>query len=227
LNVLIYPIIKRALDILFSFIGLLLLAPLFLTIAAALRLTSPGPVYYRGRRVGQGGRSFEMLKFRTMRVDADRIGGTSTAADDPRITSIGKWLRRYKLDELPQLINVIKGDMSLVGPRPQVQWDVDNYTEQERALLSVRPGITDYASLRFRNESEILRGHEDADAAYVRLIRPEKVRLGLEYVRTRSFRVDLVILIRTLLALVGGDSFGQAPLPPPPSVHSKRNNSTT
>jgi lipopolysaccharide/colanic/teichoic acid biosynthesis glycosyltransferase len=201
--VLMYRATKRVFDIVVSLFGLVLLAPVFLAIAMALRINSPGPACYRGRRVGKGGRSFEILKFRTMRVDADRLGATSTAADDPRITPIGKWLRHYKLDELPQLVNVLRGDMSLVGPRPQVQWDVDNYTDEERELLSVRPGITDYASLKFRNEAEILRGQADADSAYVRLIRPEKVRLGLEYVRTRSLRVDLVILVRTLLALVG------------------------
>lgn len=200
-----YPLVKRAVDLAGSAVGLILLAPVFLAAALAIRISSPGPVFYRGLRVGRYGRPFRIFKLRTMVADAERRGASSTSADDPRITPIGRLLRQYKVDELPQLINVVKGDMSLVGPRPQVQWDVDNYTEQERALLSVRPGITDYASLLFRNEAQILRGHADADAVYVQLIRPEKIRLGLEYVRTRSLRVDLVILARTVLAVFGWD----------------------
>ena len=201
----VYPFFKRAIDVLAAAAGLLLLSPALIAIALAIRLTSPGPAIYRGRRVGLGGRPFDMYKFRTMRADAERVGGTSTPADDPRVTTVGGFLRRHKLDELPQLMNVLKGDMSLVGPRPQVQWDVDTYTDEERRLLSVRPGITDYASLAFRDEGEILRGHEDADAAYVRLIRPEKIRLGLEYVRRVSLRTDLAILMRTTRVIAGLD----------------------
>ena len=145
-----------------------------------------------------------MLKFRTMVVDAEKIGASSTAEDDPRITRVGAVLRRYKLDELPQLINVFRGDMSFVGPRPQVQWAVDLYTEEERDLLSVRPGITDYASLRFSNEGEILKGSADPDEAYFELIAPEKIRLGLEYVRTRSFWVDLKLIFLTIARMFGG-----------------------
>lgn len=200
-----YDVIKRLADLLVSGTALLLLSPLLIAIAVAIRSGSRGPALYRGTRIGRGGTPFNMLKFRTMVADAERRGGTSTADDDPRITSTGRWLRATKLDELPQLINVLVGDMSLVGPRPQVQHDVDKYTPEERLLLSVRPGITDYASICFRDEGAILRGHADPDAAYIQLIRPEKIRLGLEYVRTYSMRVDLRILARTALAILGHD----------------------
>ena len=145
-----------------------------------------------------------MYKFRTMVADADRIGGPSTSEDDPRLTRTGAMLRRYKLDELPQLVNVIKGDMSFVGPRPDVPTEVAKYTAEERLLLTVRPGITDWASLRFHNEGQILRGYEDPHAAYLQLIRPEKVRLGLEYVEHATFKTDLAILLRTLALLLPG-----------------------
>ena len=145
-----------------------------------------------------------MYKFRTMVADADRIGGPSTSEDDPRLTRTGAMLRRYKLDELPQLVNVIKGDMSFVGPRPDVPTEVAKYTSEERLLLTVRPGITDWASLRFHNEGQILRGYEDPHAAYLQLIRPEKVRLGLEYVEHATFKTDLAILLRTLVLLLPG-----------------------
>ncbi|MCA1563426.1 MAG: sugar transferase, partial [Acidobacteria bacterium] len=150
------------------------------------------------------------LKFRTMVADAEWVGGSSTPEDDPRITRVGALLRRYKLDELPQLVNVLRGEMSLVGPRPQVLEEVARYTPEERRLLEVQPGITDYASIRFRDEGAILKGQGDPHEAYVRLIRPEKMRLGLEYVRTHSFRTDLIIIGRTLAALLGRSGAGGA-----------------
>lgn len=198
-----YPVLKRTLDILIATLLIVLTSPVLAVVAIAVATTSPGGVFYRGVRVGQYGRRFRVLKFRTMVDRAEELGGGSTADDDPRIIRVGAFLRRYKLDELPQLFNVLAGQMSLVGPRPQVEYDVARYSPAERALLSVRPGITDYASIRFRNEGEILRGQPDPDEAYIRLIRPEKIRLGLEYVRTRSLRVDLHILWLTALALVG------------------------
>ena len=200
-----YPPLKRALDLVLAVSALLLLAPLLLGLAAWVRLANPGPVFYRGLRVGRGGITFHMLKFRTMVVDADKLGPTSTTEDDPRITSPGRFMRRNKLDELPQLINVLRGDMSIVGPRPQVQWAVSLYSEEERALLSLRPGITDYASLRFRNEGEILRGSADPDSDYLERIAPLKLRLGLHYVRSCSFATDLKIIGATALSLVGVD----------------------
>ena len=192
---------KRALDIAGSALGLIVLSPVMLVAALAIRLHDGGPAFYRGRRVGHGGRPFSMLKFRTMCVDADRRGGASTAADDDRLTTVGRFLRRFKLDELPQLFNVIRGDMSLVGPRPQVEWAVALYTAEERDLLSVRPGMTDWASIRFANEAELLRGSADPDRDYFEKIAPEKIRLGLEYVRTRSLAMDLRIIVATLGAV--------------------------
>ena len=188
---------KRAFDLVVAGTGLVLLSPLLAAVAIWIRATSPGPAFYRGVRAGRGGRHFAMLKFRTMVQDADRRGPSSTAADDVRITAIGHALRRFKLDELPQLINVVKGDMSLVGPRPQVIPVVNDYTDRERGLLAVQPGITDWASIRFRNEGEILKGSTDPDADYLRLIHPEKVRLGLEYADAVSFATDVGILLHT------------------------------
>jgi lipopolysaccharide/colanic/teichoic acid biosynthesis glycosyltransferase len=200
---LLYPAAKRVLDLFVALLGLLLVSPLFVLVAASIKLDSRGPVFYGGLRVGQGGRPFRMLKFRTMVVNAERLGASSTADDDPRVTRVGRLLRRFKLDELPQLLNVLKGDMSLVGPRPQVQWAVDLYSEEERFVLSVPPGITDYASVRFPNEGEILKGSTDPDRDYMTKIHPEKMRLSLEYVRNRSFRADLMILWQTAMAVVG------------------------
>jgi len=197
-----YPIAKRAFDLICSVLILAILSPFLLALAAWIKATSRGPVLYSAPRVGLGGRPFRMYKFRTMVADADRIGGSSTPADDPRITPVGRRLRRYKLDELPQLFNVMAGDMSLVGPRPQVQWAVDLYSTEERHVLTVPPGITDYASLRFPDEGEILRTSTDPDRDYMEKIHPEKMRLSLEYVRKRSFRTDLSILAGTLAAIL-------------------------
>jgi len=196
--------VKRIFDIVFALLGLLLLSPAILIIAIGIRLSSPGPVFYRGVRVGRDGRLFRILKFRTMVADADRLGGPSAGDDDPRITRFGLFLRRYKLDEVPQTFQVLTGEMSFVGPRPEVPLEVDLYTPEERGLLSVRPGITDWASIRFRDEGEVLRGSVDAHAAYRKLIRPEKMRLGLEYVRRHSFWIDLKILLVTAWVLAGG-----------------------
>jgi lipopolysaccharide/colanic/teichoic acid biosynthesis glycosyltransferase len=197
-----YSASKRAFDLLSSILGLLALSPILIATALAIRIDSPGPVFYRGTRVGLAGRLFYMLKFRTMVVNADKIGGSSTPDDDQRITRVGRFLRRYKLDELPQLINVVRGEMSLVGPRPQVKWAVDLYTPEERRVLTVKPGITDYASLRFPNEGEILKGSTDPDRDYMEKIHPEKMRLSLEYIELRSMRVDIGIIFQTLLAII-------------------------
>ncbi len=196
--------LKRLFDIIFSLVGLLVLLPLFVFIAIKIKLDSEGPVFYRGEMVGKFGKLFRINKFRTMVADADKISRSSSAGDDdPRITKFGRFLRTSKLNELPQLINVLKGEMSFVGPRPQVEWDVKLYTEEEKAILSVTPGITDYASIRFHNEGEILRGSIDPDKAYAEKIRPEKIRLQLEYVRNRSLWVDFKILVKTFRVLLG------------------------
>jgi lipopolysaccharide/colanic/teichoic acid biosynthesis glycosyltransferase len=194
---------KRLFDLISSSIVLLLLSPLLLVVAIAIKRGSTGPVFYRGPRIGMDKRPFMMLKFRTMVIDADAKGPSSTSADDPRITKIGVFLRRFKLDELPQFINVFKGEMSLVGPRPQVAWAVDGYSAEEQRVLTVRPGITDWASIRFSNEGEILKGSTDPDRDYMILIHPEKMRLSLKYVDSVSFATDLGILLRTAGAVFG------------------------
>jgi lipopolysaccharide/colanic/teichoic acid biosynthesis glycosyltransferase len=196
-----YPVAKRLFDILFSLIGLVVLSPLFAVIALLIKRDSEGPVFYRGVRVGKDGKPFKMFKFRTMVVNADQIGGCATPDDDPRLTRVGRFLRKYKLDELPQLIDVLRGKMSLVGPRPQVKWVVDLYAPEERQLLAVRPGITDYASLRFLNHGEILKGSTNPDKDYMEKIHPEKMHLSLNYVRTRSSWVDIKIILQTIASI--------------------------
>ena len=192
---------KRLFDFSLATLGLVILSPVLAVTAIAIKWGSRGPVLYKGGRVGREGRAFKILKFRTMVANAEALGGSSTPEDDPRVTAVGRVLRRTKLDELPQLWNVLVGDMSIVGPRPQVQWAVDRYTPEERLVLSVRPGITDNASLRFANEGEILKGSTDPDRDYMEKIHPEKMRLSLEYVRSRSFGTDLAIIARTVGAV--------------------------
>ena len=197
-----YPAVKRIFDVIVAMVGLLVLWPVMLLIAAAIRADSPGPMFYRGVRVGRFGRPFRIYKFRTLVVDAEKMGGPSTADDDPRITRIGRVLRRYKLDELPQLVNVLKGEMSIVGPRPEVQQYVELFTEEERAILAVQPGMTDWASIWNPDEGALLAGSEDPERTYLEKVRPTKIRLQLEYVRRRSFWVDLVIVAQTVAALL-------------------------
>lgn len=194
--------LKRAFDASLSLAGLILLAPVFAVVALLIKCEDAGPVFYRGLRVGQFGKPFWIFKFRTMVVDAEKLGGSSTAADDPRILKVGKFLRRYKLDELPQLLNVLRGKMSLVGPRPEVQQYVNMYTEEERVILLVKPGITDWASLWNSNEGAILAGRPDPEKTYLEQIRPHKIKLQLEYVQHQSFWTDLTILIQTLGAII-------------------------
>jgi lipopolysaccharide/colanic/teichoic acid biosynthesis glycosyltransferase len=170
--------------------------------AVRIKLEDGGPVFYRGVRVGRDGKPFRMFKLRTMVLNADKVGGPSAADGDPRITRIGSWLRSRKLDELPQFINVLTGDMSFVGPRPEVQHYVDMYTEQERAILSVRPGITDFATLWNANEGEVLAGSADPERTYMEEIRPEKLRLQLEYVKRQSLATDLSIIWQTVSGVI-------------------------
>lgn len=201
-----YRVGKRLLDLVLSVPLAVVLSPLILVVALTIKFRDNGPVLYPAKRVGVNAEEFTMYKFRTMVVNADAVGGASTSSRDPRITPIGHWLRRWKLDEIPQLINVIRGDMSLVGPRPTLDWDAQRYTDAERRLLSVKPGITDWASIRFRDEGEILKDEPDPDEAYDRLIRPEKIRLGLAYIDNASLRQDLAILVATVRAVVGHDA---------------------
>lgn len=198
-----YPGCKRVMDITLAVLGLVVLLPLLVGVAAWIKFADGGPVFYKGMRVGRRGATFRMIKFRTMLVDAEKRGPSSTSAEDARVTVPGRFLRRFKLDELPQLFNVLRGDMSFVGPRPQVQWAVDLYTPEERLLLSVRPGISDFASLRFRNEGEILRGSADPDKDYLEKIAPLKLKLGLYYVRNQSLATDLKVIVATALSVFG------------------------
>ena len=201
-KVMVYDILKRLFDITFSLVGLILSLPLFIFVAIRIKLDSEGPILYKGKRIGKFGKPFGIYKFRTMYIDADKVSTSPSAGDDdPRITKFGRFLRSSKFNELPQLINVLKGEMSFVGPRPEVQEEVELYTEEEKALLTVCPGITDYASIKFHNEGEILRGSPDPHQTYREKIRPEKIRLGLEYVRNHSFWIDFKILVKTLKTL--------------------------
>jgi lipopolysaccharide/colanic/teichoic acid biosynthesis glycosyltransferase len=188
---------KRAFDIIISLLGLIIISPLFAAIAIAIKLDSLGPVFYRGERIGRFGKPFKIYKFRTMVVNADKMGGPSTAADDPRLTGIARFLKKYQLDELPQLINVLKGEMSLVGPRPEVPIYANMFTKEELAILSVHPGMTDYASLWDFHEGEILKGSADPEKTYLEQIRPEKIRLQEKYLQDKSFWVDLKIILQT------------------------------
>lgn len=195
-------IAKRLFDLFFALPGLALLFPLFLFIAIWIKFDSSGPVFFRQERVGQLGRLFRIYKFRTMCLDAEAKGRQITVGEDPRITASGRFLRRYKLDELPQLLNVLAGDMSLVGPRPEVPRYVEMYpAELKNKVLSVPPGITDYASIEYRGENAILGKAADPDKAYIEEIMPAKLAYCERYVAERSLWVDFVIIIRTLKAL--------------------------
>jgi lipopolysaccharide/colanic/teichoic acid biosynthesis glycosyltransferase len=192
---------KRWFDLTLSLVALIVFAPLLAVLALMIKRDSPGPVFYRGLRVGRFGKPFRILKFRTMVADADRLGGPSSAADDVRITKVGHLLRRSKLDELPQLLNVVKGEMSLVGPRPEVPEYVALFSSEEKAILSVLPGISDWASIWNSDEGAVLAGSPDPEKIYLERIRPEKIRLQLQYVRSRSFWTDVQILRDTLKVL--------------------------
>ena len=185
-----------------SLVGLILVSPVLATISILIKKEDGGPIFYRGVRVGRFGEPFKIFKFRTMVLNAEKLGGPSTADDDPRITRVGKFIRKFKLDELPQLINVLKGEMSIVGPRPEVQMYVDMFTGEEKAILSVRPGITDWASIWNPDEGAILAGSADPEKTYMEKIRPEKIRLQLKYVNERSFWNDSKIIAQTLIAIV-------------------------
>jgi len=188
--------LKRAFDVLVAALGLLALAPVLLFLSLLVKLSSPGPVFYRGVRAGRYGRPFRIFKFRSMVADGETRGGTTTGKDDPRITAVGRILRKYKLDELPQLLNLLLGDMSLVGPRPEVLEYANQYSAEQRRILNVRPGITDLACLEFSDLQECL-GADDPDRAYRERILPRKNQLRLKYVDERDFWMDLTILAKT------------------------------
>lgn len=194
--------IKRLFDIIFSLLGLIIIFPFLITFSVLIKIDSKGPFFYRGVRVGRKGKIFRIFKFRTMVVDAEKLGGPSTANDDPRITKAGRFIRKYKLDEMPQLINVLKGEMSFVGPRPEVKTYVDMFTGEEKAILTIRPGITDWASLWNPDEGAILAGSPDAEKTYLEKIRPQKIKLQLRYVKNHSFLTDLRIILLTLKTII-------------------------
>ncbi len=195
---------KRALDLAISGLGLLVLSPLMLIAAIWIKVDSKGPIFYRGERVGKDGELFGMYKFRTMVVDADRIGPPVTYNADPRVTRVGRFLRDTKLDELPQLINVLEGEMSLVGPRPEDPSYVAYYTDEQRQVLRVKPGVTGPTQLEYRSEASMMHG-PTADEEYLASIMPAKLELDLHYVRNRSLALDLKILWRTATTLLFRD----------------------
>ena len=193
---------KRFFDVVASGIGLILLSPLFIILTIWIKCDSIGPVFYKQVRVGRNNMDFQLFKFRSMRVGSDKKGLITVGGHDPRITRSGYYIRKYKLDEFPQLINVFKGDMSLVGPRPEVRKYVDMYTEEQMHVLDVRPGITDLASIRYRNENELLERVNDPDKYYVEVIMPDKLRINLEYVARHSFTFDIRLIFQTFRAIV-------------------------
>lgn len=198
------PFGKRLLDVVVSSIGLLFLLPVFVVIAVLIKMGSKGPVFFRQERMGRGLREFRIYKFRTMVVDAPLKGGMLTAGGDPRVTRVGRYLRKTKVDELPQLLNVLRGEMSLVGPRPEVRRYVDLFRRDYDEILSVRPGITDLASLKYRNEESSLGLAADPELEYVTRVLPDKIALAKEYVRRSSLLLDVSVIVQTVVRTVVG-----------------------
>ena len=189
---------KRLVDIVLSLFGLLVLLPFFVVAAVAIVLDSKGGVFFLQMRVGKGNKDFKLFKFRTMGVNAERMGQLTIGGNDSRITRVGHFLRRYKLDELPQLLNVLLGDMSLVGPRPEVRRYVDLYTPEQQQALSIKPGLTDYASIKYVDESELLAKAENPEQFYIKTIMPDKLAINLKYIKSRSLAMDMGILFKTI-----------------------------
>lgn len=193
---------KRLFDIIASACGLLVLSPIFLVMAIWIKIDSVGPVFYRQVRVGRHNQDFRIFKFRSMKVGADKGSLVTIGGRDPRVTRSGYFIRKYKLDEFPQLINVLKGDMSLVGPRPEVRHYVDYWTPEQLHVLDVRPGITDPASIKFRNENELMEKADDPEDYYIHVIMQEKIRLYLEYVKNASFLYDIQLIFKTFQVII-------------------------
>lgn len=196
---------KRMFDLFISLGGLIFLSPLLIIISVVIMLNDLGPVFYKATRVGLYGKIFFMFKFRTMVLNADKIGPSSASVSDKRITGPGRFLRKFKFDEIPQLFNVIKGEMSIVGPRPEEKKFTDLFSEEEKIILTVKPGITDWASIWNSNEAELLENSDNPDNTYLELIRPEKIRLQLEYIRNRNFFIDLKIFFLTIQKMLWGN----------------------
>jgi len=193
---------KRLFDIILSFIGLIILLPFFIIIALLIVIDSRGGIFYKQVRVGLDGKDFTLFKFRSMKTNSDKGSLLTVGGNDSRITSIGSFIRKYKIDELPQLLNVLFGDMSLVGPRPEVRKYVDLYTDEQKKVLSVKPGITDYASIEYSNENEILGKTLNPEQTYIDEIMPAKLKLNLKYISEKSFGVDLKIIWRTVKKII-------------------------
>lgn len=193
---------KRLFDIISSGLGLIVLSPLFAVLAVWIKLDSKGPVFYRQTRVGLDNKDFRLYKFRSMRPDSDKLGLITVGGHDPRVTRSGYYIRKYKLDEFPQLINVFVGDMSLVGPRPEVRKYVDMYTPEQMRVLSVRPGITSLASIRYRNENDILAAAEDPDRCYIEQVMPDKLAIDLEYVDRATLWNDIKLIFSTFREII-------------------------
>ena len=193
---------KRLFDVVASGLGLIVLSPLFFILALWIKMDSKGPVFYRQVRVGRGNKDFRIFKFRSMRVGADKGSLVTIGGHDPRVTRSGYFIRKFKFDELPQLINVFLGDMSLVGPRPEVRHYVDYWTPEQMHVLDVRPGITDPASIKFRNENELMEQAEDPEKYYIEVIMQEKIKLYLEYVEKHSFLYDSGLIFKTFWVIV-------------------------
>ena len=193
---------RRILDILCSFCVLVLLLPVWLVVALLIVLESRGGVFYVQKRVGKDNRDFNLYKFRTMRPDSDSKGLLTVGARDSRITRVGYFLRKYKIDEFPQLLNILKGDMSIVGPRPEVRKYVDLYTPEQMRVLSVRPGLTDYASIRYVNENEVLAASDDPERTYIEEVMPAKLALNLQYIDNQSLKEDFKLIFKTFTAIL-------------------------
>ncbi len=193
---------KRLFDIIASGLGLVVLSPLFAVLAVWIKADSKGPVFYRQTRVGRNNKDFRLYKFRSMRPDSDTLGLITVGGHDPRVTRSGYYIRKYKLDEFPQLINVFIGDMSLVGPRPEVRKYVDMYTPEQMHVLDVRPGITSLASIRYRNENDILAAAENPDRCYTERVMPEKLAIDLEYVSKANLWTDIKLIFGTFKAII-------------------------
>ena len=193
-----YRFFKRCFDLFSSFFGILLLSPIFLIVAIAIKCSSKGPVLFKQERVGKGGTTFKIMKFRSMIVDAEAKGMQITTDGDNRITKVGKFIRKTKIDELPQLFNVFIGQMSFVGPRPEVPKYVAMYNEEQRQVLSVKPGITDLASIEFRNENDLLDGDDDPETKYIQEIMPAKLELNIKYISKAGFFYDIGLIFKTI-----------------------------
>lgn len=195
---------KRLFDIFASGLGLIALSPLFVVLAVWIKCDSRGPIFYRQTRVGKDNKDFRLFKFRSMRPDSDKLGLITVGGRDPRVTRSGYYIRKYKLDEFPQLINVFRGEMSLVGPRPEVRKYVDMYSPEQMRVLSVRPGITSLASIRYRNENEILAAAADPDKTYIEQVMPDKLAIDLEYVDRATLLNDIKLILSTFKEIAAG-----------------------